>query len=228
MRSAAWAVECTQRLKQWGLAFQIYATANDLHYPHIDGLDRGSSAADNCGWVDVLPPLMDHKPWREYERNDYPNEKTIYQCPDARIHSEEDYGYRPLRDGYFSYAMNSCLELDDNCWPPHDNTGWPMPSFLKTVKIEAPARCILLFEQLMRPSLGYDGETRYRNAGKYCGSYPKAFSARHTRGSALGGFVLYCDYHVAHVSSVWKPEWPDDLEVPFRNDPDWFPYPDSP
>jgi len=121
--------------------------------------------------------------------------------------------------------MNSCLELDANCWRAPGDGGVPMPSFLDTTKVENTARCILLFDQLLDPRKGYGGGTRNRSAGKYCGSYPKAFSARHARGrSALGGSILYCDYHVAWVDTVWKPEWPPDLEVPPRDDPDWFPY----
>ena len=43
--------------------------------------------------------------------------------------------------------------------------------------------------------------------------------------SALGGSILFCDYHVEWAESVWKDHWPADLEVPPRDDPDWFPYP---
>lgn len=122
--------------------------------------------------------------------------------------------------------MNSCLELDRNCWRPYDNQGWPMPSFLKTDLIVKPSQVFLLFDQLLDPSLGYDATADYRSAGKYCGSYPKAFSARHVqRGSKLGGSILFCDYHVEWTDSVWKPDWPNDLEVPPRDDPNWFPYP---
>ena len=68
-------------------------------------------------------------------------------------------------------------------------------------------------------------QEKYRNAGKYCGSYPKAFSARHARsGEKIGGSLLYCDTHVEWKPSVWKSHWPADLEVPPRNDYNWYPY----
>lgn len=228
---------CQTRLRQWGLAFEMYSAGNDGFYPHIDGRDRISElpaeprpediADYYFGWVDVVPPLTGHKAWREYEYGDKPGKETIFQCPAAELSPPEYYKYRPRRTGYFSYAMNSCLELDRNCWPPYGagGTDWPMPSFLKTSLIRQPSRLILLFDQLLDPEKGYGGTGYNPSAGHYCGSYPKAFSARHAKpGGLLGGSILYCDYHVECKQTVWKPEWPDDLEVPPQGDPDWYPY----
>ena len=233
-KSAARQTVCQSRLRQWGLGFEAYAGANDGYYPHIDGRDRTSSnpqtEADLAdyyfGWVDVVPPLMGEKPWRDHDYWRRPGRNTIFQCPSARLAPDSAYTYRPRRTGYFSYAMNSCLELDENCWPPHGakGTDWRMPSFLKMTSIKRPIRLILLFEQLLDPRKGYGGKGYDATAGKYCGSYAKAFSARHRRpGGLLGGSILYCDYHVEWKETVWKDEWPDDLEVPPFGDPDWYP-----
>jgi prepilin-type N-terminal cleavage/methylation domain-containing protein len=233
-RAIAKQTTCHSRLRQWGLVFQIYANENDGLYPHIDGRDRTSSNPETYaeqadyyfGWIDVLPPLMGEKSWRDHEYWNFPGTGTIFQCPSARLALDESYKYRPRRSGYFSYAMNSCLELDENCWAPYgfEGTNWQMPSFLNISSIKNPARLILLFDQLLDPERGYGGEQYSASAGKYCGSYPKAFSARHAkqRGS-LGGSILYCDYHVEWKESVWKPEWPEDLEVPPLGDKDWYP-----
>jgi hypothetical protein len=236
-REAARQTVCQSRLRQWGLAFEIYATQNDGYYPHIDGRDRTQSlpaepdpeeVADYYfGWIDVLPPLMGERPWRDHPYGEKPGKGTIFQCPSARPAPDRSYKYKPSWSGFFSYAMNSCLELDKNCWAPYGSKGraWQMPSFLQTASIKKPSRLILLFDQLLDPAKGYGGERYEPSAGKYCGSYPKAFSARHARpGGLLGGSVLYCDYHVAWTSSVWKPDWPDELEVPPVGDPDWYPY----
>ncbi|UCG56050.1 MAG: type II secretion system protein [Phycisphaerales bacterium] len=233
-RSVAQETVCKNRLRQWGLAFQMYATQNDGYYPHIDGRDRTSSdpqteadlADYHFGWVDVLPPLMGERPWRDHAYWHRPGTDTVFQCPSARLAPDEFYKYRPRRSGFFSYAMNSCLELDENCWPPHGYEGadWSMPSFLNTTTISNPARLILLFDQLLDPEKGYGGSKYNPTAGKYCGSYPKAFSARHAKpGRLLGGSILYCDYHVGWTDSVWKPQWPEDLEVPPLGDRDWYP-----
>jgi len=225
---------CQSQLRQWALTFDIYTGQNDDFYPHIDGRDRTPSNpqtdADRAdyyfGWVDVLPPLMAEKPWRDHDYWQKPGKNTIFQCPSAEPAPDESYTYRPRRTGYFSYAMNSCLELDENCWPPYGykGTDWRMPSFLKTTSIRNPPRLILLFDQLLDPEKGYGGKKNNPTAGKYCGSYPKAFSARHSKpGGSLGGSILYCDYHVEWKASVWKSDWPQDLEVPPLSDPDWYP-----
>jgi prepilin-type N-terminal cleavage/methylation domain-containing protein/prepilin-type processing-associated H-X9-DG protein len=233
-RVAAKQTVCQSRLREWGLAFESYAAANDGYYPHTDGRDRTSSNpitdADRAdyyyGWVDVLPPQMGEIPWREYDYWNKPGKNTIFQCPSAKLAPDSYYKYRPQRTGYFSYAMNSCLELDENCWPPYDYEGqdWHMPSFLKITSARRPNRLILLFDQLLDPRKGYGGQGYDATAGKYCGSYPKAFSARHAKKPGLlGGNILYCDSHVEWKESVWKKEWPHDLEVPPFGDPDWFP-----
>lgn len=237
-RQRARTTACAARLQQWGLAFACYANENRGVWPHCDGLDRGprplshprvsrEDVADWHGWVDLLPPLVGLKPWRDYPRGQYPDETTFYHCAYGRlIPGRETYDYYPQTNGYFSYAMNSCLELDRNAWPPPGSVGYPMPSFLDTGRIMWPAEVIVLFDQLLDPSKGFDGNRVYRGAGKHCGSYPKAFSARHRRGgSKLGGNVLYADGHVKCRPGVWKPEWDVSQEVPPRDDTNWYPYP---
>jgi prepilin-type N-terminal cleavage/methylation domain-containing protein len=233
-RSIAKQTVCQSRLRQWGLAFETYAVENDGYYPHIDGRDRTPSDPQTdaeladyyFGWIDVLPPLMGEKPWRDYDYWQKPGKDTIFQCPSAELAPDKSYKYRPERSGYFSYAMNSCLELDENCWAPYgsEGTDWHMPSFLRKTSVRNPARLILLFDQLLDPAKGYGGGQYNATAGKYCGSYPKAFSAHHAKpGGILGGSILYCDTHIKWVPSVWKSEWPDDLEVPTLGDSDWYP-----
>lgn len=231
---------CQARLKQWGLAFGIYASENANFYPHIDGRDRcGDTEPGNpegkadwsYGWVDVLPPLMGYTAWRDFKRYQYPDAKTIYHCPAAKLLADDEYNYRPRRNGFFSYAMNSCLELDANCWPPYHPYGDPtgsrndMPSFLKTTQIKQPSQAILLFDQLLDPKYGYNTNKVNPSAGKHCGAYAREFSARHRKGkNGLGGSILFNDYHVEWKASVWKEDWPEDLEVPPRSDANWFPY----
>ncbi|HUU85879.1 MAG TPA: prepilin-type N-terminal cleavage/methylation domain-containing protein [Phycisphaerae bacterium] len=241
-RQQANEVVCAARLKQWGVAFHCYAGENRGALPHCDGLDRGPSPitdpgiskedlADWHGWIDLLPQTIGYKPWRDYPIRQHPDRGTFYQCPTARLAEPENlYGYWPRIDGWFSYAMNACLELDRNAWRPPDGLDWPMPSFLNTARIACPQRVVLLFDQLLDPRKGYGGAVRYRDAGKHCGGYPIAFSARHPRGrSTLGGNILFCDGHAGWQRTVWKPTWEDwqigRQQGPPRDDPDWYPYP---
>ena len=225
-REMARLASCKARLHAWGNVFALYAAENRSRYPHIDGLDRDNDGADRFGWVDVLPPLMGEKPWREYGRGQHPGMDTIFQCPSAQLVEGARYGYRPEREGFFSYAMNSCLALDKNCYRAPGDEGRVMPSFLKVDLIVDPSRTILLFDQSIDPSKGYGGGTRNRSAGKHCGSYPKDFAVRHSQfGNARGGLILHCDYRVKWTPTVWKPEWPEGMKCPPRDDEDWFPYP---
>jgi len=233
-RQAARQVVCQAHLRSWGLGFSAYAVENGDCWPHTDGLDRQDASvaprtpadrADYYGWVDVLAPLMGERAWRDYPLGERPGPGSVFQCAAARLGPTELYGYDAKRLGWFSYAMNSCLELDENCWRNEEEPGRVMPSFLKVSLIRGPEQVILLFDQLLDPRLGYDGKAMNRSAGRHCGSYPKAFSARHGRGpDERGGSILHCDGHVDWAASVWKPDWPVDLEVPPRSDREWFPY----
>ena len=77
---------CQQRMKHWGTGFQIYTTIYDGFLPHIDGLDRKEPPppSDQCGWVDVVPPLLDFKPWRDHEIYKRPGADTFFQCVSAK------------------------------------------------------------------------------------------------------------------------------------------------
>ena len=126
--------------------------------------------------------------------------------------------------------MNSCLELDESAWPTPNRVGYPMPSFLDTGAITWPSEVIVLFDQLLEPEKGFDGEHELGTAGQHCGSYPIAFAARHRMGgSKLGGNILYADYHVEWHGSVWKKEWGEwqvgTQQSPPREDRNWYPYP---
>ena len=241
-KSLAKQTVCQIRLKQWGIAFSAYAAENRGFYPHIDGRDRTERLPDNptdeeradyySGWMDVLPAFMDLKPWRDYALYKKPGADTLFQCPSAKIVKGANYNYPYERIGYFSYAMNSCLELDSGCWPPSyphlpDPSGRinNMPSFLKTTLIRKPSGVILLYDQLLDPEFGYNTKLLNRSAGRYCGAYPREFSVRHRKGkNGLGGFILFSDYHIEWKKTVWKEHWPNDLEVPPGDDRNWYPY----
>lgn len=246
-REQAKEVVCGARLRQWGLAFACYANENNAYYPHCDGLDREDppdpdnpdippknahswTLANWHGWVDMLPPMIDRQAWRHFKKWEHPTERTFYQCPSGVLPRGRK-GYKQLvKFGYFSYAMNSCLELDESAWRPPGGTDYPMPSFLDTARIVGPQRVVLLLDQLLDPTKGYGGWELDPGTGEHCGSYPTSFSARHRRsGSRLGGNLLFCDGHVDWQRTVWKERWGrwdiGGQQGPPRDDPNWYPYP---
>jgi len=246
-RARAQQTTCAARLRQWGVAFGVYEIDNRGFWPHCDGLDREDPDPSNPdrvppgappwvvanwhGWMDKVPPVLGYKAWRYYGPYEHPGADTFYQCPTAEaIAGKGIYTYKPEKIGFFSYAMNACLELDEATWRPPGGVDWPMPSFLGAARIVCPQRVVLLFDQLLDPRRGFGGETQYRSAGRYAGSYPIAFAARHAHGrEKLGGNLLYCDGHVGWRATVWKDSWgPWDVEHqqgPPRDDPNWYPYP---
>ena len=91
-RKLARQIVCQSQLRQWSLAFTIYAQENGDFFPHIDGLDRrgdetpltAADRADYYGWVDLLPPLIGMNPWRNHIPGKYPKDDTLFQCPTVR------------------------------------------------------------------------------------------------------------------------------------------------
>jgi len=97
-RSLAEQAVCQSHLRQWGLAFELYANNNNDYYPHIDGSDRlgdetpttMADKADLFGWVEVLPPMWGDKPWRDYEPWQHPTGDTFFQCPAPELVPDQD------------------------------------------------------------------------------------------------------------------------------------------
>ena len=77
---------CKSNLRQWGIAFLAYAAEHKGYLPHPDGRERPPQGADNgeYGWMDMLPPYLGLKPWREHPQGRRPT-GGLWQCPGARL-----------------------------------------------------------------------------------------------------------------------------------------------
>ena len=100
-------------LRSWGIGMLAYAAEHQGFLPHPDGHEREVRGTDKGehGWMDVVPPYLEERPWRDYPDGRKPT-RGIWQCPGARPIPGGHYNYSPERQGYFSYAMNSYLAHD--------------------------------------------------------------------------------------------------------------------
>ncbi len=229
-RAVADEKRCAANLRSWGSAFLMYAADNEGFLPHPDGRERNSSPGlpdparpeHEKGYMDVLPPYLGDRPWRDYPPGRKPT-KGFWQCPCARPLPDEAYSYKPSVNGYFSYAMNSYLAHDFPFGLPWNVE--PQPSFLALSKCVAPSKTILMFEQTLDPSQGSGQKGALTTAGFYGAEDARAVAERHNRMSGgLGCNVLYLDGHVGWRNDLWDKTLKNP-RIPARGDLTWFPYP---
>lgn len=215
---------CKSNLRNWGIAFLAYAADHKGYLPHPDGQERAPQGTDNglYGWMDMLPPYLGDRPWRDYPEGHKPVH-GIWQCPGARLVPGAHYSYSPEKDGYFSYAMNSYLSHDFNFGLPWNVD--PQASFLFLGKCMAPAVTILMFEQTLDPTQGNGQSGGLASAGRYGAEDARAVTERHAHLlGELGSNVLFLDGHVAWRNDLWD-EKLKNPRMPKRGDLTWFPYP---
>lgn len=218
--------KCAVNLRGWGQAFYLYASDHRGFLPHTDDRTRSPSpfgakdAHDHC-YVDVLPPLMGERAWRDYPAGQKPA-GGFWQCPAARPGPDSEYSYKPSIDGYHSYAMNSYLEHDFLFGLPWSVE--PQPSYLDLAKCEQPSSTILMFEQTLDPRQGYGQKGSFKEAGRHTAEDARAVTERHSRRKGgLGGNVLCLDGHVDWRNDLWD-ETLKNPRIPARGDLTWFPY----
>lgn len=220
---------CAANLRSWGVAFLLYAGDHEGCLPHPDGRERNATPGvsdpahpeHEKGYMDMLPPYMGERPWRDYPSGGKPT-RGPWQCPRARPLPDSAYSYRPSSDGYFSYAMNSYLAHDFLFGLPW-NAGL-QPSFLALSRCVAPAQTILMFEQTLDPGQGYGQAGAFRTAGLFAAEDARALTERHSHTKdGLGSNVLYVDGHAGWRNDLWD-ESLKNPRIPKRGDPTWFPY----
>ena len=231
--SRAWATaqekKCAANLRSWGQAFVLYASDNSGYLPHPDGRERNEPAGSpdsshpehERGYVDMLPPYLGEKPWRDYPQGRKPT-GGIWQCPRAKLLPAKAYSYEPSREGYFSYAMNSYLAHDFLFGLPWNAS--PQPSFLALSKCARPSQTILLFEQTLDPAQGNGQAGSLNTAGFFAAEDARAAAERHEHATGgLGGNVLYVDGPVNWRNDLWDKTLKTGRK-PKRGDLTWFPY----
>ena len=124
-RAAAQQVRCASNLRQWGVAFHIYADQYKGLLPHTGDRENGTYyfaaselpvppvlpgfTVDESGYTYVLPQLIGLKSWLDYPLGKKPTD-GLWQCHRAAVLGDAAYGYAPSKTGYHSYAANQYLD----------------------------------------------------------------------------------------------------------------------
>ena len=189
-KEKARSVQCLNTLKQWGLAFNMYG----LEYDFIpregfrnDGTVRRDKwanvnhAASRDVWYNVLPPLVDEHPAREYASlmsGARPRfyDSRIFHCPTARFPP----GVGADNDAYFSLVMNSKLIVAPTVGPPWSTL---------FDSIQRPADTVAFLEARVS-----DSEPKVVSSQlDYDLGQPSAFSSRFAARHSRGGNLVFCD-----------------------------------
>jgi len=232
-RARAYAREmaCATNLRTWGQAFHLYANDYSGTLPHTDDRTRNHTPGEydpkhpehECCYIDVLPPLMGRRPWRDFPDGRKPCD-DIWQCPQAEPLPDSAYSpkFQPSVEGYHSYAMNSYLAHDFKFGRPAGRD--PYPSFLQLGRCQAPSVTLLMFEQTLDPARGSGQTGGHPKAGRYTAENARALSERHAHVRAqLGGNVIMIDAHLEWRDDLWD-ESLGEPQIPEPNDLTWFPY----
>jgi prepilin-type N-terminal cleavage/methylation domain-containing protein/prepilin-type processing-associated H-X9-DG protein len=225
-RKSANEVKCMSNLRQFGVAFQNYANQGNGELPG-DGTSDGTTQATPVGtwddpglWFNAIPPLMSNKPYWQLQAAGTPalpryEDNSVWICPDGGMPVASQKDLPVTTDGFFQlwgypagtpspvalgtlavtqkcdwcYVMNSKL---------NDATGH---SSLRMQQLHQAALIPLLVEKMMNP-----GEVvtpapigiAPKEALARCKTAYTRFTDRHRQ----GGFLLFCDGHVAWFSQT--------------------------
>ncbi|HEX8913801.1 MAG TPA: type II secretion system protein [Humisphaera sp.] len=210
VREQAAAVSCASNMRQWGVAFHVYADANQGRLP-IDGND-GTAAApigrwDDQGlWVNALPPLVGSRPYGELTdpatgtgNPPGPNEKSLFGCPAVdtvagqssdtivggqyfQLTGQSPTGAASVRPTFLCYVFNSKLL----------SSAAPV---LKLTQLRDSTSWVLMVEKRMVPGELPTTDANYSATLARAKADRKRLANRHQ--NKKGGYLLFADGHVA-------------------------------
>jgi prepilin-type N-terminal cleavage/methylation domain-containing protein/prepilin-type processing-associated H-X9-DG protein len=216
--------QCLNNIRQWGLAFSIYASDGEDSIPR-DGTDAGGQYSTDTGtatgpgsprdpnaWFNVLPVEVAEKPLSDYAAvatapyrvsMPYPgNDKgRLWHCPSAKAASGDTF-LANGRYGFFSYVMNLDLKLRTTICNGVVGNQYNYPDMPRLGAIRRPSDTVLMTEVAFSPTLENYTSTPNRN-----GIFPAArwsyFAKRHSE----GGNLVFMDGHAAFFkwSYVYNP-----------------------
>lgn len=198
-KDKARSIQCLSAMKQWGVAFKMYAEDNEgwiarecyepygevtlNNWSQAKGRTLPSGINDSADvWYNALPPYLDQRPTSAYasppERKNFYEKNNLIHCPAAVFPAQASrttYQF-PL----FSIAMNSQLI----------QVG---PSIkLSLIENKDPTRTVLFLDNLLENEPKVDPAQENTHLGQ-----PSAYACRFSPRHSKGGNLVFGDGHAS-------------------------------
>ena len=240
-KQKAQSIKCLSNLKQWGLAFSMYAQDNGDFVPEEGNVTAGindtgsATATDNLdfAWYNCIaktisqPPLINlYGGYGNPLNPPLAASPTIFSCPGAPAPDGTFQNPPTVRKAFFMYAENSRICVD---FSNRKKYGYSQTKLSNVVK---PSDTIFLAE--VDPNSASNDQNNYPSLSVVTGYYS---IARHSH-NRLGNFSM-CDgsAKAARTNDFWRtqPEADDDytsaqgnLEWATTRTMYWYPSPTTP
>lgn len=227
-RMASQQAVCTSNMRQWGVAYMLYANANKGSLPD-DGEDGTPSAPigewdgrkvpptrpyTGPLWINALPPLVQSKPYFQMQADNTAGTRplpgagasNLFVCP-AADPATPARPSDPVQDGFFMLTGWSGEPMKEArktyfCYVPSsklDSGGRPV----KLSALRPGSQVVLMTEKRMSPAeipnaKGPDGENYFDKTLARIKSDWQRFAGRHNK----GGNLLFADGHVSWFSNL--------------------------
>ena len=213
-KAKAQTTSCLSSMRQWGIAFHIYAADNGDAIPR-DGTDVGKSYSvytaqttgpgtpdDPLAWFNALPPSVGDKPLSYYYsqagayQTKYPFPGNglgkIWMCPASKVSSADSF-LQGGKFGFFSVCMN--IDLKDTSPIGAAYTALSYPHMPKLANVRQTSATVLLTEQAFGPT----SEAVLPSGNDANGIFPCARSFRFpNRHNGTGGMLVFLDGHSSY------------------------------
>lgn len=226
-RESARETQCMSNMRQWGMAYMMYADANKGWMPD-DGEDGTNTAPigewdgrpsgpnrPNLGplWLFALPPMVGYQPYHELQeraasggvRIPIEGDNNLFVCP-STSQAAPARPSDPVEDGYFiitGWAGEPLKEARKTffCYVPNSKIDSGGRAY-KLSQLRPGSLVVLMTEKRMRPgeipnARDVDGENYYDKFLARAKADWQRFAARHRK----GGFLLFADGHVSWYSN---------------------------